>query len=58
MIAREASLDVRQAYIRRAAEDLIGRARDLGLIVTIHLEPQQPPAMRHYEPVVEVREAR
>jgi hypothetical protein len=44
--------------VQMHAQQLVDYARQLGLVVTITNEPQQPLAMGNYLPVVDVREAR
>lgn len=44
--------------IRSQAEALVAQARACSAVVTIELKPRQPPAMGHYDMVVDVRPAR
>ena len=44
--------------VQMHAQQLVDYARQHGLVVTITLESQQPPAMGRYVPVIHVREAR
>lgn len=44
--------------IRDAAIELAWRAKEVGVVVTIHTEPRQPPAMGNYYMSVDVRPAR
>jgi hypothetical protein len=43
------------SYYKEVFESLVDEAKDAGLVVTIHLKPETPLAMRNYKPVVEVR---
>lgn len=44
--------------VQMHAQHLVDYARQHGVVVTIGLESQQPPAMGNYLPVIDVREAR
>jgi hypothetical protein len=44
--------------VQMHAQQLVDYARQHGLLVTITLKPQAPPAMGNYVPVIEIREAR
>jgi hypothetical protein len=58
VITRESPLSDRQAAVRDYAKAMTACAERLGLVVTIHLEPQKPLAMRNYRPVIEITEKR
>ena len=45
------------AAIHTAATALIARAKEVGVVLTVHLEPLAPLAMGHYEMRVETRQA-
>lgn len=44
--------------MRDRLETFLALADKVGLVVTIHLEPQKPLAMRNYKPVIEITEKR
>ena len=44
--------------VQMHAQQLVDYAHQHGLVVTITLEPQTPPAMGNYLPVIDIREAR
>lgn len=46
------------AMIRRDALELVARAAELGVVLTITQVPRTPLAMRNYSTAVEVRDAR
>lgn len=47
-----------RGFILYEAQRVIEEAKRLGIVLTIHTEPQQPLAMRNYRMVAEVRDAR
>ena len=58
VLSIDAPLDERRRFIQDQLGDLVARAAELGLVVTVTQKPLTPLAMRHYETVVEVREKR
>jgi hypothetical protein len=47
-----------EAHVIDNAYYWVRKAHELGLVVTVGQRPLMPPAMGHYEPVMEVRRAR